>query len=75
MQYFQRLADMIKSRPAASFQPYLQWNVLMLLIGHLTEDMVKAKLGINKDLYFLVFGESLLNGEWSENPIDATAAE
>ena len=33
---------MIKSRPAASFQPYLQWNVLMLLIGHLTEDMVKA---------------------------------
>jgi len=42
---------MIKSRPAASFQPYLQWNVLMLLIGHLTEDMVKAKLGINKDLF------------------------
>jgi len=33
------------------------------------------EVGINKDLYFLVFGESLLNGEWSENPIDATAAE
>jgi predicted metalloendopeptidase len=60
MQYFQSISKMIKTVPMSHFRAYLQWQLLMLLIGHLPEKYVNAKLAINKDL----FGQAKFPPRW-----------
>ena len=60
LKYFSSVAKMLESRPASDFRPYLEWQLLMLLIGHLGEKFVDAKLAINRD----VFGQTKFPPRW-----------
>lgn len=47
------------------FSEALVFSSLISAVDPVAVLAIFQELGVNKDLYFLVFGESLLNGRWS----------